>query len=79
MRPSPLTSERLYASSPPAVFLMPGGERQIWQVITPFFFLSFFYDLNNVLMSNPCGAAQQAAAPHYFAINRNGTGGILFE
>ncbi|WP_455783471.1 ATP-dependent DNA helicase [Gemmiger formicilis] len=37
---------------------------------------SFFYDLNNVLMSNPCGAVQQAAAPHYFAINRNGTGGF---
>ena len=40
------------------------------------FFLSFFYDLNNVLMSNPCGAVQQAAAPHYFAINCNGTGGF---
>ena len=64
-----MTSERLYASSPPAVFPMPGGERQIWQVITPFFFLSFFYDLNNVLMSNPCGAVQ-TAAPHYFAINQ---------
>ena len=50
---------------------MPGGERQIWQVITP---ISFFYDLNNVLMSNPCDAAQQAAAPHYFAINRNKAG-----
>ena len=37
-------------------------------------FLSFFYDLNNVLMSNPCDAAQQAAAPHYFAINRNKAG-----
>ena len=37
---------------------------------------SFFYDLNNVLMSNPCGAVQQAAAPHYFAINCNGTGGF---
>ena len=44
------------------------------------FFLSFFfYDLNNVLMSNPCGAAQQAAAPHYFAINRNGTGGFCLN
>ena len=71
MRPSPLTSEWLCASSPPAVLPMPGGERQIWQVITP---ISFFYDLNNVLMSNPCDAAQQAAAPHYFAINRNKAG-----
>ena len=76
MRPSPLTSEWLCASSPPAVFPMPGGERQIWQVITP---ISFFYDLNNVLMSNPCDAAQQAAAPHYFAINRNGTGGLCLN
>lgn len=30
-------------------------------------------------MSNPCGAAQQAAAPYYFAINRNGTGGFCLN
>lgn len=44
----------------------------MWHLRYDSFFLFLFFRLQqpHVLMSNPCGAAQQAAAPYHFAINK---------
>ena len=46
-----------------------GRERQIWHARYYSFSFLFRPQQPHVLMSNPCGAAQQAAAPYHFAIN----------
>ena len=76
-------SERL----PPAARLpcsrCQGCARQIWHIFWHiyYYFFFFFFRLQqpHVLMSNPCGAAQQAAAPYHFAINRTNWGDCLNE
>ncbi len=66
-------SERPFASGPPAVFPMPGVRAaNLAYMLLLLFLLFFLFRLQqpHVLMSNPCGAAQQAAAPYHFAINK---------
>ena len=66
-------SERPFASGPPAMFLMPGARAaNVAYMLLLLFLLFFLFRLQqpHVLMSNPCGAAQQAAAPYHFAINK---------
>ena len=68
-------SERPFASGSPAMFLMPGARAaNVAYMLLLLFLLFFLFRLQqpHVLMSNPCGAAQQAAAPYHFAINRIG-------
>ena len=77
-------SARPFASGPPAVFPMPGGRAaNLAYMLFLLFLLFFLYRLQqpHVLMSNPCGAAQQAAAPHHFAINTPccGEGCLIFQ
>ncbi len=66
-------SERPFAGGPPAMFLMPGVRAaNVAYMLLLLFLLFFLFRLQqpHVLMSNPCGAAQQAAAPYHFAINK---------
>src|SRR5699024_11221275 len=56
-----------------------GRERQIWHARYYSFSFLFRSQQPHVLMSNPCGAAQQAAAPYHFAINRRTGGDCLNE
>ena len=66
-------SERPFASGSPAMFLMPGARAaNVAYMLLLLFLLLFLFRLQqpHVLMSNPCGAAQQAAAPYHFAINK---------
>ena len=63
-------SERPFASGSPAMFLMPGTRAANLAYMLLLLFSLFRLQQPHVLMSNPCGAAQQAAAPYHFAINK---------